>query len=156
MECALQVMVQYHLWPVHTSHYKPPLCMNMYIYLNMSPSPNIQFSLIQQVQETEEGNLKRKLHTSSTWQVSNHKALFTTCLYLSVQHYMSRARASVFLSEGRWFDSPGLNILDSRYWIPNCSWCAGRHLAWQRPPSVYDCMYEYWKLLWTKASVEMS
>ena len=23
----------------------------------------------------------------------------------------------------------------ARYWTPNCSWCAGRHLAWQ--PSVY-------------------
>ena len=23
----------------------------------------------------------------------------------------------------------------------NCSWCAGRHLEWQPPPSVYECMY---------------
>ena len=27
-------------------------------------------------------------------------------------------------------------------WTPNCSWCAGWHLAWQPPPSVYECMYK--------------
>ena len=32
----------------------------------------------------------------------------------------------------------------------NCSWCAGWHLAWRPPPSVYECM-NYCKLLWTKA-----
>ena len=29
----------------------------------------------------------------------------------------------------------------ARYWTPNCSWCAGWHLVWQPPPSVYVCMY---------------
>ena len=28
----------------------------------------------------------------------------------------------------------------AKYWTPNCSWCAGRHLAWQPPPSVYEYM----------------
>ena len=28
----------------------------------------------------------------------------------------------------------------ARYWTPNCSWCAGQHLAWPPPPSVYECM----------------
>ena len=31
------------------------------------------------------------------------------------------------------------SVLGQRYWCLNCSWCAGRHLAWQPPPS---CMYE--------------
>ena len=35
-----------------------------------------------------------------------------------------------------------LNCPWARYWTSNCSWCAGRHLAWQPPPSVYECMYE--------------
>ena len=45
-----------------------------------------------------------------------------------------------------------------RYWTPNRSWCAGRHLAWQPPPSMYELQYValykcllnvYWlKLLW--------
>ena len=38
------------------------------------------------------------------------------------------------------------------YWTPNCSWCAGQHLAWQPPPSLYACMYvcmNYCKLFWT-------
>ena len=39
----------------------------------------------------------------------------------------------------------------ARYQMPNCSWYAGRHLAWQPPPSVYECM-TYCKSLWTKAS----
>ena len=30
----------------------------------------------------------------------------------------------------------------ARYWTPNCSWCAGQHLAWQPPTSVYEGMYE--------------
>ena len=30
----------------------------------------------------------------------------------------------------------------ARYWTPNCSWCAGWHLALQPPPSVYECRYE--------------
>ena len=97
-----------------------------------------------------------------------------------------RDGASVLLSEGRWFNSPGLHVEVSlgkillwdlyvpkrllvlpnttrsyfwmwqvagsihlasmlkcpwaRYWTPNCSWCAGRHPAWQPPPSVYECM----------------
>ena len=25
----------------------------------------------------------------------------------------------------------------ARYWTPNCSWCAGRHLAWQLPVYVW-------------------
>ena len=37
----------------------------------------------------------------------------------------------------------------ARYWTPNCSWCAGRYLAWQPPPC--ECM-NYCKSLWTKAS----
>ena len=47
----------------------------------------------------------------------------------------------------------------ARYWSPNGSWCAGRHLEWQPPPSVYQCMYELVELirismksLWTKVS----
>ena len=28
----------------------------------------------------------------------------------------------------------------ARNWTPNCSWCAGRHPAWQPPPSVYGWM----------------
>ena len=34
---------------------------------------------------------------------------------------------------------------------PNCPWCAGRHLAWQPPPSVCECR-NYCESLWTKAS----
>ena len=30
----------------------------------------------------------------------------------------------------------------ARYWTPNCSWCAGWHLALQPPPSGYECMNE--------------
>ena len=41
----------------------------------------------------------------------------------------------------------------ARYWTRNCSWCAGPHLAWQPPPSVYKCM-NYCKTLWTKASAK--
>ena len=32
--------------------------------------------------------------------------------------------------------------LQARCWTPNCSWFAGLHLAWQSPPSVYECIYE--------------
>ena len=39
----------------------------------------------------------------------------------------------------------------ARYWTPNCSWCAGRHFAWQPSSSVFECVYEL-LLLWTKAS----
>ena len=49
----------------------------------------------------------------------------------------------VLLSEGRWFDSPGLqSVLGQDTDPPNCFLCAGRHLAWQPPPSVYECLYE--------------
>ena len=41
----------------------------------------------------------------------------------------------------------------TRYWTPHCSWCAGRHLAWQPPPEVYERMYELLSL-WTKVSKE--
>ena len=40
----------------------------------------------------------------------------------------------------------------ARCWTPNCSWCAGRHLAWQPSPSVYECM-NYCKSLWTSVAV---
>ena len=30
----------------------------------------------------------------------------------------------------------------ARYWTQNCSRCAGWHLAWQPPPSMYECIYE--------------
>ena len=55
------------------------------------------------------------------------------------------ARASVFLSEGCWFNSPGLHVkvpLGKILNPQNCSCCAGRHLARQPPPSAYKCMYE--------------
>ena len=39
------------------------------------------------------------------------------------------------------------------YGTPNCSWCAGLHLAWHPPSSVYVCM-NYFKLIWTKASAK--
>ena len=43
-------------------------------------------------------------------------------------------------SGGCWFNSPG-----ACPWVRYCSWCAGRHLAWQPLPSVYEL-----HLLWTK------
>ena len=48
----------------------------------------------------------------------------------------SKKRASILLTEGRRFDSCPW----ARYWTPNCSWCAGQHLAWQPLPSVYELL----------------
>ena len=55
-----------------------------------------------------------------------------------------RGGVSVFLSEGRWFDSPGLHVEVSlgKDAEPQTAPDAGRHLAWKPPPSVYECMYE--------------
>ena len=41
----------------------------------------------------------------------------------------------------------------ARYWTPNCSWCAGQHLAWQPQPWMNVCM-NLCKSLWTKVSSE--
>ena len=41
--------------------------------------------------------------------------------------------------------APAVNMLRgwrSSYWTPECSWCARRHLAWQPPPLLYECMCE--------------
>ena len=35
----------------------------------------------------------------------------------------------------------------ARCWTPHGSWCAGRQLAWQPPPSIYECM-NYFKSHW--------
>ena len=62
-------------------------------------------------------------------------------------------RASVLLSEGCWFNSPGLRVEVSLGKILNPKTApdfAGQHLAWQPLPSVCECM-NYCKSLWTKA-----
>ena len=64
----------------------------------------------------------------------------------------SGVEASVLLLQGRWFNSPGLHVEVSLGKTLN-PWCAGRHLAWQLPPTVYECM-NYWKSLWTKGSAK--
>ena len=56
-----------------------------------------------------------------------------------------RGRASVLLSSGLIPLVCMSKCSWARYWIPNCSWYAGRHLAWQPPPLVYECIYEFRK-----------
>ena len=45
----------------------------------------------------------------------------------------------------------------ARCWTPSCSWCAGWHLAWQPPPSVYECMSRFgWKCLLNGLNVNVN
>ena len=45
----------------------------------------------------------------------------------------------------RFFSSPGCTSECpwARYWSPNCSWWAGRHLAWQPLLSLCECVCEW-------------
>ena len=80
------------------------------------------------------------------WATLNGKTCIHAGIFLKWISYESvimggaQGRASDLSLEGRWFNSPDLHVEVSRarYWTPNCSWWAGRHLAWQPPPSVNE------------------